>query len=92
MTPFPDTDALGALQTVAHGKLAATIDTLDTIGLCKAFNREESHVAPSVARCLPEIASLIEDLVPRLRAGGRLIYVGAGNSGRVGFMDAANCP
>ncbi|KAJ5923997.1 hypothetical protein N7466_008184 [Penicillium verhagenii] len=90
MTPFLDPDALGSLQTEAPNALA--IDTLNTLGLCEAFNREESKVSPAIACCLPSIASFIEDLVPRLRMGGRLVYVGAGNSGRVGFMDCSELP
>lgn len=93
MTTFPpELDALGKLQTEAPNRLAHSIDTLDTLGLCKAFNREEERVSPAIACCLPVIASLIEDLVPRLQDGGRLIYVGAGNSGRVGFMDCSELP
>ncbi|KAJ5368126.1 glucokinase regulator family protein [Penicillium cataractarum] len=93
MTTFPpEPDALGKLQTEAPNLLAHSIDTLDTLGLCKAFNHEEERVSPAIACCLPVIASLIEDLVPRLQDGGRLIYVGAGNSGRVGFMDCSELP
>ncbi|KAJ5166311.1 glucokinase regulator family protein [Penicillium canariense] len=94
MTPSPASaiDALGDLQTESPNLLARSIDTLDTLGLCKAFNHEEARVCPAIECCLPFIASLIEDLVPRLQTGGRLIYVGAGNSGRVGFMDCSELP
>lgn len=93
MTTSPSgVDALGQLQTEAPNLLARSIDTLHTLDLCKAFNHEEEGVCPAIACCLPVIASLIEDLVPRLQAGGRLIYVGAGNSGRVGFMDCSELP
>jgi N-acetylmuramic acid 6-phosphate etherase len=85
-------EALGQLQTEARNPVAYRIDFLDTLGLCEAFNGEEEHVSKAIACCLPEITSLIDDLVPRLRAGGRLIYVGAGNSGRVGFMDCSELP
>jgi N-acetylmuramic acid 6-phosphate etherase len=91
-TSLPEVDTLGQLQTEAPNLLAHSIDTLNTLDLCKAFNREEERVCPAIACCLPVIASLIEDLVPRLQAGGRLIYVGAGNSGRVGFMDCSELP
>lgn len=91
MTLF-DCKDLGALQTEALNVLAPSSDALDTLGLCKAFNSEEAKVSPAVACCLPEIASLIEALVPRLRASGRVIYVGAGNSGRLGFMDCSELP
>ncbi|KAJ5882403.1 glucokinase regulator family protein [Penicillium soppii] len=91
MTPF-NCEGLGALQTEVPNVLAPSIDVLDTLGLCKAFNSEEAKVAPAIACCLSEIASLIEALVPRLRAGGRVIYVGAGNSGRLGFMECSELP
>ncbi|KAB8235828.1 putative glucokinase regulator family protein [Aspergillus alliaceus] len=85
-------ERLHLLQTEARTSTADKIDFLDTLGLCEAFNKEESRVAGSIASCLSDIASLIDDVVPRLRAGGRLIYVGAGNSGRVGFMDCSELP
>lgn len=84
--------SLGQLQTEASSPLARTIGSLDTQALCAAFNSEEARVSPAVAQCVPTIAALIDDLVPRLKAGGRLIYVGAGNSGRVGFMDCSELP
>ena len=49
-------------------------------------------VAPAVARCLPQIAAAIDAVAARLAAGGRLIYMGAGTSGRLGLLDAAECP
>ncbi|KFZ24798.1 hypothetical protein V502_00720 [Pseudogymnoascus sp. VKM F-4520 (FW-2644)] len=92
MTRSKDDDSLGQLQTEARSSSAQNIDSLDTLALCKAFHHEEAQVTYSVACCLFTIASLINDLVPRLRDGGRLIYVGAGNSGRVGFMDCSELP
>ena len=92
----PSTDpkypAVEGLQTEALSPLARTMDTMDTFSLCKSFNDEESRVSGAVAQCLPTIAALVEALVPRLRAGGRLIYLGAGNSGRVAHMDCAELP
>ncbi|ATY59978.1 glucokinase regulator family [Cordyceps militaris] len=80
---------LGTLQTEAIGHLAQDMDTLSTLGLCQAFHREESQVPAAIAPCLPTIALLIDAMLPRLRAGGRLLYVGAGNSGRIAHMDCA---
>jgi N-acetylmuramic acid 6-phosphate etherase len=91
-TSHPEVDTLGHLQTEAPNLLARSIDTLNTLDLCEAFNHEEERVCPAIACCLPVIASLVEDLVPRLQGGGRLIYVGAGNSGRAGFMDCSELP
>ena len=73
----------GQLQT------EASADSLNTQDLCSAFSREEARVSAAVARCIPTIAAFIEDLVPRLRNGGRLIYVGARNGARVGFFDCS---
>ncbi|KAE8379718.1 hypothetical protein BDV26DRAFT_303423 [Aspergillus bertholletiae] len=92
MAPSKYVERLDLLQTEARTSTADKIDLLDTLGLCEEFNNEESRVGGAVACCLPVIASLIDDLAPRLQAGGRLIYVGAGNSGRVGFMDCSELP
>ncbi|OGM49410.1 glucokinase regulator family protein [Aspergillus bombycis] len=92
MAPSKYVERLDLLQTEALTSTADKIDLLDTLDLCEEFNKEESRVGSAVACCLPDIASLIDDLAPRLGAGGRLIYVGAGNSGRVGFMDCSELP
>ncbi|KAJ6032754.1 glucokinase regulator family protein [Penicillium herquei] len=92
MVSFPELGTLSTLKTEGRNELGQLMDFLDTLGLCEAFNKEESKVSSAVACSLPVIASLIDDLVPRLSAGGRLIYVGAGNSGRVGFMDSSEMP
>lgn len=84
--------ALNTLQTEAScPSLAAKLHLLDTLGLCAAFNQEVALVSPSIATVLPLVATFIDDLVVRLRAGGRLVYVGAGNSGRVASMDCLSC-
>ncbi|OAQ63261.1 glucokinase regulator family protein [Pochonia chlamydosporia 170] len=89
MTPStdPHNESLGTLQTEAISPIADTMDTMATYELCASFNQEEALVATSIASNLPAIAALVDDIVPRLRRGGRLIYVGAGNSGRVAYMD-----
>ncbi|PWI72509.1 glucokinase regulator family protein [Purpureocillium lilacinum] len=96
MAPSPDPHqsehALSSLQTEALSPVARTMDSMDTLDLCTSFNREEARVACAIAACLPAIAAFVDDLVPRLRAGGRLVYVGAGNSGRVAHMDCAELP
>lgn len=56
------------------------------------MNDEDSLVAPAVARVLPEVTKAIEGIVDRLRNGGRLFYIGTGTSGRLGVLDAAECP
>ncbi|HEY0430413.1 MAG TPA: N-acetylmuramic acid 6-phosphate etherase, partial [Pyrinomonadaceae bacterium] len=61
----------------------------EIIGL---MNDEDSLVAPAVARVLPEVAKAIDGIVDRLKNGGRLFYIGTGTSGRLGVLDAAECP
>lgn len=92
MAPSTSPECFGSLQTEAPSPLAGAMDALDTLGLCASFNREEMRVAHAISPCLDSIASFVDELVPRLRAGGRLVYVGAGNSARVAFMDCAELP
>jgi N-acetylmuramic acid 6-phosphate etherase len=56
------------------------------------INKEDQTVALSVQRCLPQIEKLVEAIVPRMEKGGRLFYIGAGTSGRLGILDASECP
>ena len=56
------------------------------------MNHEDKKIAPAVAREVPAIARAVDEIVRRLRNGGRLIYVGAGSSGRLAILDAAECP
>ena len=58
----------------------------------RAINREDSRVADAVSRCLPQIEELVSQLIPRLKQGGRLFYMGAGTSGRLGVLDASEVP
>ncbi|MGJ3239034.1 MAG: N-acetylmuramic acid 6-phosphate etherase [Anaerolineae bacterium] len=67
------------------------LDTLDVMQVLQVMNEEDQTVALSVQQALPQIASAIEAIVPRLQAGGRLLYVGAGTSGRNGVLDAVEC-
>jgi N-acetylmuramic acid 6-phosphate etherase len=60
--------------------------------LLRALNREDARVAAAVHREIPSIAKAVEEIVRRLRRGGRLLYVGAGTSGRLATLDAAECP
>ncbi len=68
------------------------LDLLSTAEILRAINREDAGVARAVARELPQIACVVEAIVRALRRGGRLIYVGAGTSGRLATLDAAECP
>jgi len=61
-------------------------------GIVELMNREDREVAAAVGRELPKIARAVDAIVAAIRNGGRLIYVGAGSSGRMGVLDAAECP
>jgi len=68
------------------------LDLLTTLGVVRAMNREDTRVAPAVRRALPAIARAVDAIAKALRGGGRLLYVGAGTSGRLAALDAAECP
>jgi N-acetylmuramic acid 6-phosphate etherase len=65
---------------------------MSSLGVVRAMNREDARVAPAVRRALPAIARAVDAIVKSLRGGGRLLYVGAGTSGRLAALDAAECP
>lgn len=67
------------------------IDKLPALEALKLINHEDAKVAEAVAAALPDIARAVEAIVAALEAGGRLFYVGAGTSGRLGMLDAAEC-
>ena len=68
------------------------LDRRSTLDILRAFNREDESVALAVRRVLPQIACAVDAIVRAFRNGGRLIYVGAGTSGRIAVLDAAECP
>ena len=68
------------------------IDRVSTLEMVREINREDAKVALAVEKILPRIAEAIDQTALRLKQGGRLIYVGAGTSGRLGIVDASECP
>jgi N-acetylmuramic acid 6-phosphate etherase len=82
---------LGQLNTEAIDSRFSKIDTLSTIDLLKLFNDGDKSVAEEVAKVLPKVAAAINEITKRMELGGRLIYVGAGTSGRLGVLDASEC-
>lgn len=60
--------------------------------LLEGINREDSGVPAAVEKCIPQIEKLVEGIVPRMREGGRVFYIGAGTSGRLGVVDASEIP
>lgn len=85
-------DHLGALPTEQRNPATTDIDTLSTLEMARVLNEQDATVAPAVARALPNIAESIDVIVDRIRQGGRLVYIGAGTSGRLGVLDASECP
>ncbi|MBT2557763.1 N-acetylmuramic acid 6-phosphate etherase [Hymenobacter sp. ISL-91] len=68
------------------------LETLPTAELLASMNQLDQTVPQAVARALPQLEALVEATVARLAAGGRLFYIGAGTSGRLGVLDASECP
>jgi N-acetylmuramic acid 6-phosphate etherase len=68
------------------------IDLLPTLDLLREINSEDSLVPAAVAKVIPEIAAVVDEIVGAFRKGGRLVYIGAGTSGRLGVLDASECP
>ena len=68
------------------------LETKSVSELLGIINREDQKVAKAVERVLPEVEALIKVTAPKMRAGGRLFYIGAGTSGRLGILDASECP
>ena len=67
------------------------LDTKPTVAILRIINREDQRVASAVAKTLPKIARAVDMAVRAIRHGGRMIYLGAGTSGRLGVLDAAEC-
>jgi N-acetylmuramic acid 6-phosphate etherase len=86
------TTSLGRLTTEAVNPASARIDELDAAGIVAVMNAEDADVAAAVARESAQIARAIEVIADRFRSGGRLVYIGAGTSGRLGVLDASECP
>jgi N-acetylmuramic acid 6-phosphate etherase len=80
------------LLTERRNPVSEHIDTLPTVDILRVINDEDRKVADAVAAVLPHIARAVDGIVERFRAGGRLFYIGAGTSGRLGVLDAAECP
>ncbi len=80
------------LQTEARNPASTNLDELTPLQLVQLMNREDSQVLAALASQAEVIAQAIDVIAERLRAGGRLVYVGAGTSGRLGVLDATECP
>ena len=83
---------LRRIDTEQRNPRTEHIDTLSTLDMITLINSEDHRCAEAVKAALPEIARSIDIIYDKLRAGGRLFYCGAGTSGRLGVLDAAECP
>ncbi|MFF9626311.1 N-acetylmuramic acid 6-phosphate etherase [Streptomyces griseosporeus] len=83
---------LSALTTEAFRPELADIDRLPTLDIARLMNGEDTRVPAAVAARLPEIAAAIDAVAERMARGGRLVYAGAGTAGRLGVLDASECP
>lgn len=83
---------LEQLLTEQLNPASAAIDTLPTVRMLEVINAEDQKVADSVARQIPAIARAVDAIVAAMENGGRLFYIGAGTSGRLGVLDASECP
>jgi len=78
--------------TEARNSASKNLDRMSSLEIIRLMNREDRKVAPAVGRTVATIARAIDEIVARMTMGGRLIYVGAGSSGRIGVLDASECP
>ncbi|MCX4699858.1 N-acetylmuramic acid 6-phosphate etherase [Streptomyces sp. NBC_01373] len=83
---------LESLTTEAFRPELADIDRLPTLDIARLMNVEDASVPDAVTRRLPQIAAAIDAVAERMSRGGRLIYAGAGTAGRLGVLDASECP
>lgn len=79
------------MDTEERNPRTQEIDVVPTLELVRLINEEDRKVAPKVAEALPQIAAAIDEIASRMREGGRLFYIGAGTSGRLGVLDAVEC-
>ncbi|MFF4967366.1 N-acetylmuramic acid 6-phosphate etherase [Streptomyces sp. NPDC003674] len=83
---------LESLTTEAFRPELAEIDRLPTLDIARLMNGEDAGVPAAVAARLPQIAAAIDAVAERMARGGRLVYAGAGTAGRLGVLDASECP
>lgn len=83
---------LGSLVSETRNPDTFDLDNLSTLEMLSKFNQQDATVAAAVALTLPQVATAVDAAAAALSAGGRLIYMGAGTSGRLGVLDASECP
>jgi N-acetylmuramic acid 6-phosphate etherase len=88
----PDRDTLGSLLTEARNAASEHLDELSTLEMLALINAEDAKVAGAVQAELGKVARAVDAIAERFGRGGRLFYIGAGTSGRLGVLDASECP
>lgn len=83
---------LDAMTTETRNQATMNLDTMTPLEVVTAMNREDARVPQAIEPLLPSIAKAVEWAIDSLEKGGRLFYMGAGTSGRLGVLDAAECP
>ena len=83
---------LQSLSTEAPNPRTTHLDTMSTRDLLQAINREDATISAAVAKAIPQITKAVDAIAARLKTGGRLFYIGAGTSGRLGCVDASEMP
>jgi len=89
---MPDRPKLDNLLTEQRNPASRDIDSLPTLEMLRIINREDQKVAEAVAEEIDHIATAVDSIVAAMGRGGRLFYIGAGTSGRLGVLDASECP
>ena len=83
---------LSTLITEQRNTNSMHVDSLSALEIVQLMNEEDKQVPLAIEKCLPQIAQAVERIVAAFQQGGRLVYIGAGTSGRLGVLDASECP
>ena len=83
---------LSTLITEQRNPNSMNVDRLSALEIVQLMNEEDKQVPLAIEKCLPQIAQAVERIVAAFQQGGRLVYIGAGTSGRLGVLDASECP
>lgn len=90
--PKMEREVIGELTTEKGSEPDVALEQLSSREILEVLNQEDQQVAFRVAQVLPVIAQVVDAVFPRMAVGGRLVYIGSGTSGRLGVLDAAECP
>lgn len=80
------------MKTTEADSYYDNLEQMSVSELLSNMNKEDQTVPQAIAKAIPQIEALVEHIIPRMKSGGRLFYMGAGTSGRLGIVDASECP